>query len=51
MFTFGKRHQVWRKGKPLPSVKVYTIQEDTKLVANILMERKFSVGRIKANFY
>ena len=31
MFTFGKLHQAWRKGKPPPSLKVYLFEEDTKL--------------------
>ena len=31
MFTFGKLHKEWRKGKSTPSLKVYTFEEDTKL--------------------
>ena len=31
MFTFGKLHKAFRKWKPLPSLKVYTFEEDTKL--------------------
>ena len=30
MFTFGKLHKAWRKGKSPPSLKVYSF-EDTKL--------------------
>ena len=31
MFTFGKLHKPWRKGKSPPSLKVYSFEEDTKL--------------------
>ena len=31
MFTFGKPHNAWRKGKLPPSLKVYIFEEDTKL--------------------
>ena len=31
MFTFGKLHKEWRKGKSTTSLKVYTFEEDTKL--------------------
>ena len=31
MFTFGKIHEAWRKGKSPPSLRVYSFEEDTKL--------------------
>ena len=46
MFTFGKLHKAWGKGKPLPSLKVYSFEEDTKIcvvaiLEEYLKERKF----------
>ena len=39
MFTFGKLHKAWRKGKPPPSLKVYSFEEDSNLcVASTLEE-------------
>ena len=56
MFTFGKPHKAWRKGKPPPSLKVYSFEEDTKLsvVATVqehLKKQKFGGGRTKVSFY
>ena len=53
MFTFGKLHKVWRKGKSLPSLKFYSFEEDTKLcvVANLeeyLKRTKVSRGKDKS---
>ena len=31
MFTFGNFHKAWWIGKPPPSLRVYTFEEDTKL--------------------
>ena len=31
MFTFGKLHEAWRKGKSPPSLRIYSFEEDTKL--------------------
>ena len=38
MFTFGKLHKAWRKGKPPPSLKVYTFEENTKLCVIATLE-------------
>ena len=31
IFTIGKLDKAWKKGKPPPSLKVYSFEEDTKL--------------------
>ena len=38
MFTFGKLHKAWRKGKSPPSLKVYSFEEDTKLCVVATLE-------------
>ena len=38
IFTFGKLHKAWRKGKLPPSVKVNTFEEDTKLFVFATLE-------------
>ena len=38
MFTFGKLHKAWRKGKPPPSLKVNSLEEDTKLCVVATLE-------------
>ena len=38
MFTFGKIHKARRKGKPPPSLKVYTFEKDTKLCLVVNLE-------------
>ena len=37
-FTFGKPHKAWRKGKPLPSLRVCTFEEDPKLYVAATLE-------------
>ena len=56
MFTFGKLHKAWGKGKSPPSLKVYSFEEGTKLCAVATLEgylkrTKFGEGRTKVNFY
>ena len=38
IFTFGKLHQAWRKGEPLPSLNVCIFEEDTKLCVVAALE-------------
>ena len=38
MFTFGKLHKAWGKGKSPPSLKVYSFEEGTKLCAVATLE-------------
>ena len=38
MFTFGKLHKAWRKGKSLHSLKFYSFEEDTKLFVVATLE-------------
>ena len=46
MFTFGKLHQAWRKGKPPPSLKVYSFEEDTKLSVVATVEEHLKKTKI-----
>ena len=39
IFTFGKPHKAWRKGKPLPSLRVCKFEEDTKLYVAATLEK------------
>ena len=38
MFTFGKLHEAWRKGKSLSSLRVYSFEEDTKFCVIAALE-------------
>ena len=38
MFTFGKLHKAWKKGKSPPSQKVYLFEEDSKLCVVATLE-------------
>ena len=38
MFTFGKLHKAWRKGKSPPSLRVYSFEEDIKLCVVATLE-------------
>ena len=53
MFTIGKLHEAWIKGKPSPSLKVYSFEEDMKLLLwrSTLKERKYGGGKTKANSF
>ena len=53
MFTIGKLHEAWRKGKLPPSLIIYSFEEDTKLLLwrSTLKERKSGGGRTKANSF
>ena len=46
MFTFGKLHKAWRKGKPPPSLKVYSFEEDTKLSVVATVEEHLKKTKI-----
>ena len=53
MFTFGKLHKAWRKGKSPPSLKVCSFEEDTKLCVVATLEKylkrtKFWRGKDKS---
>ena len=39
MYTFGKLHKAWRKGKSPPSLKVYSFEEDTKFCVIATLEQ------------
>ena len=39
MFTFGKLHKAWRKGKSPSSLKFYSFEEDTKLWVVATLEK------------
>ena len=56
MFTFGKLHKAWKKSKSPPSLKVYLLEEDSKLCVVATLEEylkrtKFGRGMTKVNFY
>ena len=56
MFTFGKLHKAWRKGKSPRSLKFYSFEEDNKLCEAATLEEylkrtKVWWGRTKFNFY
>ena len=56
MFTFGKLHKAWRKGKSPPSLKVYSFEEDTKLYVITTLEEylkrtKFCRGKDKSQIF
>ena len=46
MFTFGKLHKAWRKGKPPPSLNVYSFEEDTKLSVVATVEEHLKKTKI-----
>ena len=55
MFTFGKLHQAWRKGKPPPSLKVYSFEEEElSVVATVeehLKKTKIWPGKDKSQLF
>ena len=46
MFTSGKLHKVWGKGKSPPSLKIYSFEGDTKLCVVATFEEYFKRTKV-----